>query len=78
MLSDTFVIGKNFINFKIGGTITGVIGILMCPWYLFENAGNYLFVWLDGYAIVLGPIAGIMICDFWLLRQKHLTEAPIT
>lgn len=61
------------IDFKIGGTITGIIGILMCPWWLFENSANYLFIWLDGYAIVLGPIAGIMICDFWLLRKRHLT-----
>ncbi|MCE7868949.1 nitrate reductase [bacterium CPR1] len=61
------------IDFKIGGTITGLIGIAMCPWYLFENSANYLFVWLDGYAIVLGPIAGIMICDFWVLRKRHLT-----
>ena len=61
------------INFRIGGTITGVIGILMCPWYLLANTQSYIFVWLNGYSIVLGPIAGIMICDFWLLRKKHLT-----
>ncbi|MBM3464790.1 MAG: NCS1 family nucleobase:cation symporter-1 [Armatimonadetes bacterium] len=61
------------INFKIGGTITGIIGILMCPWYLYHEHGNYIFTWLVGYSALLGPIAGIMICDFWVLRNKHLS-----
>ncbi|MEW6278759.1 MAG: NCS1 family nucleobase:cation symporter-1 [Candidatus Eremiobacterota bacterium] len=61
------------IDFRIGGTITGVIGILMMPWKLLESVESYMFVWLAGYSIVLGPIAGIMICDFWLLRRQHLS-----
>lgn len=65
------------INFRIGGTITGVIGIMMCPWYLLANTQSYIFVWLNGYSIVLGPIAGIMICDYWLLRRKHLTVSQL-
>ncbi|MHB2015977.1 MAG: NCS1 family nucleobase:cation symporter-1 [Candidatus Xenobia bacterium] len=60
------------IDFKIGGTITGVIGILMCPWALLSNAANYIFTWLTGYSALLGPIAGIMIADFWLLRRRGL------
>jgi NCS1 family nucleobase:cation symporter-1 len=60
------------INFKIGGTITGIIGIVMMPWELLKSAGSYIFTWLVGYSALLGPIAGIMICDFWVVRRKSL------
>ncbi|MCL5773925.1 MAG: NCS1 family nucleobase:cation symporter-1 [Firmicutes bacterium] len=60
------------ISFKIGGTITGIIGILMMPWKLLKDYGTYIFGWLVGYSAFLGPIAGILICDFWLIRRRRL------
>jgi len=60
------------IDFKIGGTITGVIGIVMMPWKVLESAGDYIFTWLVGYSALLGPIAGIMVCDYWVLRRTRL------
>jgi NCS1 family nucleobase:cation symporter-1 len=60
------------IDFKIGGTITALIGILMCPWKIMEKAGNYIFTWLVGYSALLGPIAGIMVADYWILRRRNL------
>ena len=60
------------IDFKIGGTITGVIGILIQPWNLMATAGDYIFKWLVGYSALLGPIAGIMVCDYWVLRKTRL------
>ncbi|MBI5515721.1 MAG: NCS1 family nucleobase:cation symporter-1 [Deltaproteobacteria bacterium] len=60
------------ISFKTGGLITGVVGILMLPWKLMASAGNYIFVWLIGYSALLGPIAGIMVADYWLHRDKTL------
>jgi nucleobase:cation symporter-1, NCS1 family len=41
----------------------------MCPWWLY---GESIFTWLIGYSALLGPIAGVMICDFWVLRRKQL------
>ncbi|MBI2374234.1 MAG: NCS1 family nucleobase:cation symporter-1 [Deltaproteobacteria bacterium] len=60
------------ISFKTGGLITGVIGIVMMPWKLLASAGSYIFTWLIGYSALLGPIAGIMIVDYWLLRKREL------
>lgn len=60
------------ISFKTGGLITGVSGILMMPWKILANAGSYIFTWLIGYSALLGPIAGIMIVDYWLIRRKEL------
>jgi nucleobase:cation symporter-1, NCS1 family len=60
------------ISFKTGGLITGIIGILMMPWLLLKSAGTYIFTWLIGYSALLGPIAGIMIVDYWLLKKCEL------
>jgi NCS1 family nucleobase:cation symporter-1 len=63
------------ISFRTGGLITGVLGIAMMPWKLLANYETYLYTWLVGYSGFLGPIAGILICDYFLLRKKIiLTE----
>jgi NCS1 family nucleobase:cation symporter-1 len=62
----------SLISFKIGGMITAVIGIIMMPWRLVTDLGNYIFVWLIGYSALLGPIGGIMIADYYLLRRARL------
>ena len=60
------------ISFKIGGVITCFIGVAMMPWKLLENHKTFIFGWLGGYAAVLGPVAGIMICDYFVIRRKRL------
>ncbi len=61
-----------FITFARGGLITGVIGILMMPWALYENPKRYIFGWLVGYSGSLGSIAGVLIVDYWLIRRTEL------
>ncbi len=60
------------ISFKIGGLITGVVGILMMPWELYANPGKYINDWLGGYGGILGSIAGVLIVDYWVIRKKEL------
>jgi NCS1 family nucleobase:cation symporter-1 len=60
------------ISFKTGGIITCFIGIAMMPWKLLANHKTFIFGWLNGYAAVLGPVAGIMICDYFVVRRKRL------
>jgi NCS1 family nucleobase:cation symporter-1 len=61
------------INFAIGGLITGVLGIAIMPWKLLSDYGTYIFGWLVGYSGFLGPIAGIFIADYWLVRKGRLS-----
>jgi NCS1 family nucleobase:cation symporter-1 len=42
------------------------------PWKLLESTQGYIFVWLTGYGALLGPVAGILIADYWLLRRARL------
>jgi nucleobase:cation symporter-1, NCS1 family len=60
------------ISFKQGAMITAVIGILMMPWRLYNDAAAYIFTWLIGYGALLGPVAGIMIADYFVLRRGIL------
>jgi len=60
------------ISFRAGGYITAGLGIAMCPWKLLETAGAYIFTWLIGYSALLGPIAGILITDYFVLRRTEL------
>lgn len=66
----------NKISFKMGGYITGIIGILIFPWKLIADPEGYIFKWLIAYSALLGALAGIMICDYYLIRKTkiHLTE----
>ena len=60
------------ISFKAGAMITAVIGIVMLPWRLYNDAAAYIFTWLIGYGALLGPVAGIMIADYFLVRRGVL------
>ncbi len=62
----------NKINFKIGGYITGILGILICPWKLIADPSGYIFNWLIAYSSLLGPVGGIMIADYYFIRNKLL------
>ena len=65
-------IAPHRITFKQGAMITAVIGILMMPWRLYNDAAAYIFTWLIGYGALLGPVAGIMIADYFVLRRGVL------
>ena len=65
------------INFRTGGLITGVIGILIFPWKLVADPGGYIFTWLVGYSSLLGPVGGIMIVDYYFIRRQQLSVAEL-
>ncbi|HKP94026.1 MAG TPA: cytosine permease, partial [Chthoniobacterales bacterium] len=65
------------ITFRIGGLITGIIGVLMMPWKLVADPSGYIFTWLVGYSALLGPIGGIMIADYFVIRRRQLNVAAL-
>jgi NCS1 family nucleobase:cation symporter-1 len=65
------------ISFTWGGYITGIIGILIFPWKLLADPQGYIFKWLIAYSALLGAIAGIMICDYYILRKTRLELAEL-
>jgi len=65
------------INFRTGGLITGIIGILIQPWKLVADPSGYIFTWLVGYSALLGPIGGILICDYFFIRRTQLQSLQL-
>jgi len=65
-------LNPRLISFRTGGLITGVVGVLLMPWKLLGSFSAYIFGWLVGYSGLLGPIAGIMIADYFVLRHCTL------
>jgi NCS1 family nucleobase:cation symporter-1 len=61
------------ISYRTGGLITGFLGLAMQPWKLMATPDAYIFGWLEGYAGLMGPIAGIMICDYFFIRKTKLS-----
>ena len=60
------------VTFRMGGLLTAGLGIAIFPWKLIETAGGYIFTWLIGYSALLGPIGGILIVDYFIIRRTEL------
>lgn len=58
------------ISFRMGGLITGIIGIVICPWLLLDEISGIL-VFISG---LLGPVLGVMLSDYYMVWK---TELPI-
>jgi NCS1 family nucleobase:cation symporter-1 len=66
-------LNPKLISYVTGGLITAAIGIAMMPWKLYADAKSYIFTWLIGYSGLMGAIAGILICDYWVIRKQRLS-----
>lgn len=69
---DFSALAPKHISYRLGGYITAAIALVMLPWKLLETTQGYIFTWLIGYSALLGPIAGIMIVDYYFIRQTRL------
>jgi NCS1 family nucleobase:cation symporter-1 len=65
------------ISFRTGGIITGIVGILIMPWYLMSEPSIYIFTWLGTYGGLTGAIAGVLIADYWFIRRTKLKLADL-
>ncbi len=59
-------------TFRMGAYVTAAIGLVILPWKLIETSGGYIFTWLIGYSALLGPIGGILVADYFLVRRTEL------
>ncbi|MDX2249596.1 MAG: NCS1 family nucleobase:cation symporter-1 [Bacteroidia bacterium] len=61
------------LDFRKGGLVTGIIGILICPWWLMNEISN-LLLFVSG---LLGPVLGVLICDYFVIRKRELRLAEL-
>ncbi len=60
------------ITFGIGAILTGLLALVMQPWYVLSTFSAYVFTWLGSYGTLLGPFDGIAIADYWLVRVQRI------
>lgn len=79
-------IAPKYINETKGVLLTGFIGIALMSWELAKKLGwlesdvsveSLYSNWLLGYSSLLGPIAGIMVVDYFLIRKQHYELADL-
>jgi NCS1 family nucleobase:cation symporter-1 len=74
---DFSALAPKHISYRTGGYITAGIALAMMPWKLLETTQGYIFTWLIGYSALLGPIAGVLIVDYYLIRKTELDVAAL-
>ena len=70
-------LAPRWVSFRVGGFITGVIGILMRPWKLLADPTGYIFTWLIAYSALLGAVGGILVADYFVIRRTQLDLAGL-
>ena len=60
------------ITFAVGAILTGMLSLAMQPWFVLAEFSRYIFGWLGTYGALLGPIDGIAIADYWLVRARRI------
>ncbi|MFP5390455.1 MAG: NCS1 family nucleobase:cation symporter-1 [Gammaproteobacteria bacterium] len=69
---DFSALAPRHISYRTGGYITAGVALVMMPWKILESTQGYIFTWLIGYSALLGPIAGILIIDYYFIRATQL------
>lgn len=59
------------LTWKQGTILTGVLSVITFPWILLSS--QWFFTFINFYAAFLGPILGIMVSDYWIVRRQRLS-----
>jgi NCS1 family nucleobase:cation symporter-1 len=57
------------INFRMGGLITSILSVLVCPW-LFVASPQAITLFVSIFGAVLGPLFGVIIADYFLVKRR--------
>ncbi|KAF9471477.1 hypothetical protein BDN70DRAFT_845311 [Pholiota conissans] len=60
-----------FINIRRGSFIIAIIGLCINPWRILNTANSFIAA-ISGYAVFLGPLSGIMIAEYYIIRRRRV------
>ncbi|KIM82056.1 hypothetical protein PILCRDRAFT_820964 [Piloderma croceum F 1598] len=73
--NDLSALCPRYINIRRGQIICALIGgWALCPWEILAEATGFL-AFMNGYTVFLGPFAGIMVTDYWLVH-RGMVDVP--
>ncbi|CAL9781749.1 unnamed protein product, partial [Musa acuminata subsp. burmannicoides] len=59
-------------SFRGGALLTALTAILFQPWRIFRSTDSFVYTWLVSYSAVMGPIAGVLLADYYVVRRMEL------
>lgn len=59
------------LNFRRAGLVSAVLGLVILPWNLY-NSPVVVNYFLGGLGALLGPLFGVIMADYWLLRKARV------
>jgi len=71
-INDVMHVYPKKLNWEVTTIIISIIGILMQPWRFLADPNAYIWTWLLVYGAFLGPVAGVVVADFWLIRKQTI------
>jgi nucleobase:cation symporter-1, NCS1 family len=74
--TDMTALLPRYLNIRRGGYICAAIGLTMCPWNLLSSS-NQFTTYLSAYSVFLSSIAGVIICDYYVVRKGYLLIKPL-
>ncbi|KAL8710024.1 MAG: hypothetical protein Q9220_005295 [cf. Caloplaca sp. 1 TL-2023] len=60
-----------YINIFRATILISVFCVVCTPWNIIKNAAG-LLAFLSGYSCIMGPMAGVMVSDFYLIKKRKL------
>jgi NCS1 family nucleobase:cation symporter-1 len=61
------------LSFAAGAMATGLVAVVMQPWYILENFNHFIFDILNFFGVLIGPMNGIALADYWVVRKKRIS-----
>ncbi|KAL1758225.1 permease for cytosine/purines, uracil, thiamine, allantoin-domain-containing protein [Schizophyllum commune] len=68
---DLAALFPRFINIRRGSVLIAIIGICINPWRILNTANSFISA-ISAFGVFLGPMSGIMLADYHLLRGRQL------
>jgi NCS1 family nucleobase:cation symporter-1 len=71
-INDFMNLVPKYLNWERTTIVIALIGVLMQPWRFLADPKAYIWTWLLGYGAFTGGIAGVIICDYWIIRKQKV------
>lgn len=69
--TDMTALLPRWISIRRGSYVCALVGLVMCPWNLLSDTNSFT-TYLSAYSVFLSSIAGVMICDYYIVRKGYL------
>ncbi|KAK7345460.1 hypothetical protein VNO77_16064 [Canavalia gladiata] len=70
-------LNPKWFTFRRGALLTALLGIAFQPWRLLKSSESFVYTWLVGYSALMGPIAGIVLADYYLVQKTKLNISDL-